>query len=148
MTSKADFSEQEWETVLAGPPSAGVMVAMSASGGTFKESFAIAKAYAEARQQHGASELLDEIVSAKPEIDHHMYKSVDELNSTGVKHLQDAVAVLEQKATPEEVADFRAFVMTLSEKVAAAHKEDGVAISDPERAAMDQIQQAIGGQPG
>jgi hypothetical protein len=28
---------------------------------------AMAKAYAEARQQHGANELLDDIVAAKPE---------------------------------------------------------------------------------
>ena len=67
MTAKADFSEQDWSTVLEGPPSAGMIVLTAAHGGTFKETFAIGKAYAEARQRHGESELLDEIVSAKPE---------------------------------------------------------------------------------
>ena len=53
MTGKSDFTEQEWETVLKGPPAAGLMVAAASKGGTWKESFAIAKSYTEARKQHG-----------------------------------------------------------------------------------------------
>ena len=68
MTGKADFTEQEWELVLEGPPSAGMIVVTAARGGTIRETVAIAKAYVEARKQHGQSELLDEIVAAKPEI--------------------------------------------------------------------------------
>jgi hypothetical protein len=36
-------------------------------GGSFREAIAMGKAYVEAREQHGKSELLDEIVAAKPE---------------------------------------------------------------------------------
>jgi hypothetical protein len=43
-----------------------------------RETFAIGKGYSEAREQHGASELLDEIVSAKPEVDHTPYSSIEE----------------------------------------------------------------------
>src|SRR6266487_3948566 len=71
MTGKADFAEDEWRIVLEGPPSAGMIVATAQRGGTFRETLAIAKAYVEARKHHGESELLDEIVSAKPEIDPH-----------------------------------------------------------------------------
>ncbi|MGO9823507.1 MAG: hypothetical protein ACLPTJ_22995, partial [Solirubrobacteraceae bacterium] len=70
MTSKADFTKEEWDLVLEGPPSAGMIIVTAQHGGTFRETIAIAKAYAEARQQHGESELLDEIVAAKPEVDH------------------------------------------------------------------------------
>ena len=69
MTGKADFSPEEWEVVLKGPPSAGMIVVTAQRGGTFRESFSMAKAYAEARQQHGESQLLDTIVSTKPEVD-------------------------------------------------------------------------------
>ena len=62
MTTKATFSPDEWETISAGPPTAGIVVVMASRGGTFKETVAVAKAYTEARSQHGASELLDEIV--------------------------------------------------------------------------------------
>ena len=102
MTGKADFSPEEWEVVLKGPPSAGMIVVTAQRGGTLRESFSMAKAYSEARKQHGDSELLDEIASTKPEIDHTRYHSVDELKDHGVQHLRDAVELLEQKATPEE----------------------------------------------
>jgi hypothetical protein len=43
-----------------------LIVITAAHGGTFRETIAMSKAYAETRAEHGASELLDEIVSAKP----------------------------------------------------------------------------------
>jgi hypothetical protein len=145
MTGKSDFTEQEWETVLQGPPAAGTIVATSSKGGTFKESFAIAKSYAEARQEHGASELLDAIVSAKPKADRHLGHSLEEVKSNGLQHVREAVAVLESKATPDEVDDYRRFVLTLSDKVANAHREDGVAVSGLEQGAIADITEALGG---
>ena len=145
MTGKSDFTDEEWETVLQGPPAAGTIVATSSKGGTFKESFAIAKSYAEARQEHGASELLDAIVSAKPKVDRHLGHSLEEVKSNGLQHVRDAVAVLETKATPEEVDDYRRFVLTLAEKVANAHREDGVAVSGLEQGAIADITEALGG---
>ena len=55
MAKKADFSPEEWDLVLSGPPSAGILVATAQRGGTFRESFSIAKTYAEARKHHGNS---------------------------------------------------------------------------------------------
>ena len=145
MTDKSDFTEQEWDTVLQGPPAAGMIVAAASKGGTFRESFAIAKSYTEARQEHGASEILDAIVSAKPEVDRHLGHSPDEVKSRGLQHIRDAVQVLETKATPDEVNDYRRFVLTLADKVANAHQEDGVAVSGPERAVIADIAEALGG---
>src|SRR2546427_9774352 len=109
MTGRADFTDEEWALVLEGPPSAGMIVVTAQRGGTFRESIAMAKAYGEARQQHGESQLLDEIVSAKPEIDHTRYHSVDELKQHGLQRLRDAIELLKGKATPEEVEDDRRF---------------------------------------
>src|SRR5581483_6155094 len=145
MTGKSDFTEQEWDAVLQGPPAAGTLVATASKGGTFKESFAIAKAYAEARQEHGASQLLDEIVSAKPKVDRHLGHSPQEVKSRGLQHVRDAVGVLESKASPEEVNDYRRFVLTLSEKVAHAHREDGADVSGLEQSAIADITEALGG---
>ncbi len=144
MTAKADFTEEEWKTVLEGPPSAGMIVMTAAHGGTFKETFAIGKAYAEARKQHGESELLDEIVSAKPEVDHTRYQSVEELKEHGLQRLRDAVAVLESKASAEELDDYRRFVLALAERVAEAHREHGVTVSDQEQAALSEISNSLG----
>jgi len=144
MTGKAAFSEQEWKTILEGPPSAGMILVTAGRGGTIRETLAIGKAYAEARKQHGSSELLDEIIAAKPEIDHTRYHSFEELKEHGLQHLRDAVAVLGAKATPDEVNDYRGFVVALAERVAHAHREDGVDVSPPEQAAIDEISASLG----
>lgn len=149
MTGKSDFTQQEWELVLEGPPSAGMIVVTAQRGGTFRETIAMAKAYVEARQQHGESELLDEIVAAKPEADHTRYHSVDELKQHGLQHLRDAVELLERKASTDEVDGYRRFVLTLAEKVANAHREGDAAVSEAERAAIDEIAASLGKQePG
>jgi hypothetical protein len=140
MTGKADFSPEEWEVVLEGPPSAGMIVITAQRGGTFRESFSMAKAYAEARKEHGDSQLLDEIASTKPEIDHTRYHSAEELKEHGLQHIRDSVALLEAKASPEEVDEYRRFVLTLANRVAEAHK----GVSDAERSAMEEIAQALG----
>jgi hypothetical protein len=148
MTTKADFTQEEWELILEGPPSAGMIVITAQRGGTFRESFAMAKAYVEARQQHGGSELVDEIVAAKPERDHTRYHSAEELKQHGLQHLRDAVSLLERKATSEDVDDYRGFVLTLADKVANAHREHGVSVSDAERAAIEEISAALGAPDG
>ena len=144
MTSKADFTPEEWKLVLEGPPSAGMIVITAQRGGTLRETITMAKAYAEARQLHGQSELLDEIVVAKPQMDHTRYHSPEELTKACLDHLAEAARVLDAKATPAEVAEYRQFVIAVAEKVAAAHREDGQAVSPAERAAIDQITQALG----
>jgi hypothetical protein len=144
MTGKADFTEDEWKLLLEGPPSAGLIVVSAQRGGTFREAFAIGKAYTEARKQHGDSELLDEIVAAKPERDHTRYHSYDELKQAGLQHLRDAIALLEQKGTPAEVDDYRRFVLDLSQRVANAHREGGEQVSEAERAAIDEISASLG----
>ncbi len=144
MTGRADFTQEEWELVLEGPPSAGMIVLTAQRGGSLRESIAMAKAYVEARRQHGESELLDEIVAAKPERDHARYHSVEELKQHGLQHLREAVEVLARKATAEEVEDYRRFVLTLADKVANAHREGGETVSDAERAAIEEIAASLG----
>ena len=144
MTTKAAFSPDEWKVVLEGPSAAGLIVITAAHGGTFRETFAMSKAYAEARTEHGDSELLDEIVSAKPKVDHTRYHSPEELRNDELGHLRDAMALLESKATAGERDDYRRFVLSLANKVAAAHREHGQSVSPEETAAIEQITEALG----
>jgi hypothetical protein len=143
MTSKADFTAEEWQLILEAPPSAGMIVVTAQRGGSFREAIAMAKAYVEARKQHGKSELLDDIVAAKPERDHTHYHSADELRQHGLQHLRDSVFLLQTKATPEEVEEYRRFIVTLSTEVAAAHREHGQQVSEPEQAAINDITEAL-----
>jgi hypothetical protein len=122
-----------------------MIVVTAQRGGSFRESFAMAKAYVEARKHHGESELLDEIVAAKPERDHTHYHSPEALKAAGLQHLRDSVGLLKGKATPTEVEEYRQFIVTLATKVAAAHREHGQAISEAEQAAIDDISTALAG---
>lgn len=146
MTGKVDFTTEEWDVVLEGPTSAGTIVSTAQRGGTFREALSMAKAYTEARRQDGESELLDEIVSTRPELDRTRAHSPVELKEHGLKNIRDAIALLAQKATPEEVDDYRRFVISLAERVAGAKAEGGdQPISDAERAAIAEITAALGG---
>ena len=144
MTTKAAFSPEQWEAVLEGPPSAGMIVATAARGGMIRESIALSKAYVDARAQHGESELLDEIVAAKPEVDHTRYHSAEELRDHGLEHIRGAVTLLGSKATAEEVDGYRRFVLALASKVAAAHREEGRGVSPGEAEAIEEIATALG----
>jgi len=108
------------------------------SGGTFRETLALAP-YTDARKEHGHSELLDEIVSAKPEFDRHRYHSTRELHDAGLERITEAAAVVGRNGTPQDLNDYRKFVVTLASKVAAAHKEDGQQVTPAEQAALNEI---------
>ncbi len=144
MTAKAAFEPDEWKLVEEGPTSAAMLVIMSQRGGTFRETLAIGKEYAEVRQQHGQSELLDELVASRPHVDHSRFHSPEELRDHVVGQLREAVAVLQRHAAPQEVEDYRTFVVKLSERVAGAHSEGGQPVSEAEQAAIESIKEGLG----
>ncbi len=144
MTGKADFTEQEWETILEGPTSAGLIVSMAERGGTFRESFSLAKAYSEARASAGASGLLDEIAQSKPKVDRARAGSVEELKEHYLGIIRDAVSLLEGKASAEELEDYRRFTLGLAERVAGAKEEQDQPESDAERTAIGEISAVLG----
>jgi hypothetical protein len=148
MTTKDAFSPADWKTVLEGPPTAGLIVATAAHGGTIRESIAMAKAYTEARSQHGESELLDEIVAAKPKVEHTRFHSPDELKEHGLAQLREAVSLVGNTATTQELDDYRHFVITLADKVAEAHREHGQSVSPAEATAIQDISTAVGATDG
>ena len=148
MASKADFSEAEWKQVLEAPPSAALVVIASDRGGSIRETFSMAKAYAEAHKKPGQSQLLDEIVSAKPEVDRSRFKTQEELKEHCLENVREAVALLKQKAGAEEVEGYRQFVLELVNRVAEARKEgfmglSGERVSDDERAAIEEVTAAL-----
>jgi hypothetical protein len=145
MTGSADFTAEEWDVVREGPTSAGMIVSTAQRGGTFREVFAMAKAYAEARKEHGDSALLDELVSSKPEMDHTKSHSPEELKEHGLQRIREAIALVGQKASVEEVGDYRLFVISLANRVAGAKKEGDESISEAESAAIAEITQALDG---
>ena len=146
MTTHADFTEEEWKTVLEGPTSAGMIVTTAEKGGTFRETFAMAGAYTDARKEHGASELLDEIVTHRPKTERVKAHSKEELKEAYLGEIRDAVALVAAKATPEELGDYRLFIVNLSKKVAGAKQEKGSedGVTPAEASAIAEIETALG----
>jgi hypothetical protein len=146
MTTHADFTEDEWKTVLEGPTSAGMVVATAERGGTFRETFAMAGAYTDARKEHGASELLDEIVTHRPKTDRPKAHSKEDLKEAYLGDIRTAVGLVADKATPAELGDYRLFIVNLAKKVAAAKEEKGSedGVSPAEATAIGEIETALG----
>src|SRR5207244_9076464 len=123
MTAKTDFTDEEWTTILQGPPSAGMYVALSERGGSIRESFSMAKAYTEAQRQPGGSQLIDEIVTTKPEVDKTRLPSHEAMEAHLLENVGKALELLKAKAEPTEVEEYGRFIVALAERVAEAHRE-------------------------
>ncbi len=145
MTTKADFNADEWSRVVEAPLLAGMHVVASGRGGTFRESVAIARVYAEARQTQGESELLDELVASPPAVDAQRAGGGSELGSAARERLREAVRLLEEKSSPEDVEAYKQFVLRVARAAAEAHREGGFIgiggkqVSDEEQAALDEL---------
>jgi hypothetical protein len=154
VTRKADFNAEEWSKLVGGPMYAALRVISADRGGTLRESLALGRAYEAARAAHGQSELLDELVSSPPSVDPGQLREAgDRVGEVVSDHLRQAMSILEAKATPGEIDDYKRFVMTVAQAVAAAHKEGGFLglggkqISDAENEALDEISAALGAPP-
>jgi len=150
MTTKAEFNAEEWQQVAEGPALAGLIVIAAQRGGTIRESVHMARAYTEARKLHGDTDLLGEVVAAPPAIDTKRFQTHEALRNTGLARIRDGVALLEAKATPEELEEYRRFTLTVAQAAAEADKSGGFLgiggerVSEAENAALDQIAEALG----
>lgn len=154
MTRKADFNAEEWSTVVDGPLYAGIRVISADRGGTLRESLAMGRVYQEARQHHGESELLDELLTSPPAIQpDHVREAGGNISTLASEQLRRAIQILEAKATPSEVDAYKRFVMSVAQTVASAHHSGGFLgiggkqVSDAENQALDEISTALGTPP-
>jgi hypothetical protein len=149
MTRKADFTGDEWATVVEAPLHAAMRVITAGRGGTIRESIAVGQTYAKTRRQHGDSELLDDMVSAPPTLDPGRVRAAGDISGVSSARLSEAVALLQQKASPEEVEAYKRFVLNLAEEAAHAHREGGrmgvggEQVSESEQEALHQIAESL-----
>ena len=150
MTDKAAFNAEEWSKLVEAPALVALRVIAADRGGTLRESLSLGRAYAEARQTTDSG-LLEEIVSSAPQVDPSGLKDPAGLEQRAEGSLREALGVLEQKATAEEVEAYRQFVLKVGETVARAHKEGGFLgiggkeVSASEQAALDQLASTLSG---
>jgi len=121
MAGKADFSEQEWETLQKGVTGAGLLVAVSDRSffDTFSEATTMAKHLAAGRES--SSPLVHDLGETTKHSGFSARSSPDELQQQTTDTIHAAVQLVQQKA-PDEVNAYRAFVMDVAQSVAEAKK--------------------------
>jgi hypothetical protein len=138
MATKADFTDEEWESLHKGLTGAGMMVSTSDPG--FMDSFGEASALA----KHLASESQSNQNELAKEIAHThgtgfgITSSRDKVTTETMDALRSSVATLTAKA-PDDLEAYKQLVVGTAEAVAEARH----GVSDKETAAIDQIKEAL-----
>jgi hypothetical protein len=135
MTSRSDFTDDEWERLGRAPLVVAMAISLADPGGpleTFKESSAALRTLAEAARDGGYGEFVQSVardVAAraqrrqtplgdfKPDRGNARQEVLAELRTVN--------ALLQQKATPEELAEFREWLRTAAQRAALAATEVG-----------------------
>jgi len=140
MATKSDFTEQEWETLRKGATGAGLLVSVSDRSlfDSFKEAGALAKHLAGSRT--GADSDLIKELSTERGLGFGMTTSPQELETETLDALRESVTTLQAKA-PDEVDEYRSFVVELAETVGRAAGGG----EEVEAAAVAKIRSAVGG---
>lgn len=144
MTSKSEFNAEEWDRIAQAPALAALMVMLADRGGAIRESIALGKAYAEARRD-GGSELIKELVATPPQLNPTDMGPADQLRTELPQRVDEALRMVEEKATPVEAQDYRDFILRVADVVAHAAKEGSVLgiggkeVSPEEQAVLDQL---------
>lgn len=162
MTTKTDYTAEEWDHLLEAPMSAGMLIAAASPSllGSIGESMSIAKGIAAAAQGAAGNELLNALLAdltnketmkeARPEL---TSKDPAAAKAQLLGTVQAAAAVLDQKATPEEAAGIKNWLYQLAVGAANATKEGGflgigaVRVSDAEKAALADLASVLGVTP-
>ena len=119
MAKRADFTDEEWESLQRGVVGAGLLVSLSDRSffDTFKEAGALSKHVAQAKQG-SSSELVRELADLHG-TGFGVRTSPEKVESETLAALQTAKTTLESKA-PDEVAPYREFVIEVAQSVANA----------------------------
>jgi hypothetical protein len=138
MTTKADFSADEWKSLRTGLLGAAMFVSLSDRDftDTFGEVGVMTK-YLQSMQMAGSTDLMRELAHEHGN-PFGLTSSPDKVRDETMASLKSAIAVLSAKA-PDEVEPYREFVTKMAKAVALAKSGE----SAVETAALTQINEAL-----
>jgi hypothetical protein len=135
MTTKADFTEEEWARLGRAPLVAAMAITLADPGGpieAIKESSAAVKTVLEAAQGGGHGEFVQALAQDVAEKARHRQNPMAGFRPKGadapqqiLDELRGVNALLIEKATPEEADEFREWLKTAAQRAATAAKEGG-----------------------
>ena len=138
MASKIDFTTDEWTTLRTAPALVGgAMMAASPDGffTSIREAFSMGSSTFSALKAHESVPLLKEIMTDKDKLVDDMKAKLGtggdaaarraKLHAEAIAGVKQAVAILVQKGTPEDVKAYRAWIGAVAEGVANAASTGG-----------------------
>jgi hypothetical protein len=160
MTSKADFTDEEWTRLKRAPFVAGMAISLADPGGpieALKETAATLKTVLGAAEEGGRGELVDAVAREVAE-DARQRKSPlagfkpGKGANAGVEILAELAEVnrlVSEKATPQDAAAMRDWLLTAAQEAANAAKEGGFLgfraerVSEGEQQMLDRLGEVL-----
>jgi hypothetical protein len=155
MTTKADYTDAEWKTLLMAPLSCGFAVAMSDFGlvSTAIEGAAMNKELSEATTTYANNELIKTLFhkadgSEPVKIDPaELGTDANNAVEKATTYINEAIKILSAKS-PTELADYKALCYGVADRVANAAGSglfgSGAKVSDKEAAALAKLKATLG----
>jgi len=159
MTSKTDFSEDEWTRLKRAPFVAGMAISLADPGGPIevvKETAATLKTVRDARESGGRGDLVDavaqEVVGEARERKNplHDFKPKGALAGQQIlEELTEVNRIVSAKAAPEEADAYRDWLRAAAQEAANAAKEGGFMgfhaerVSEGEQRMLDKLGEVL-----
>ena len=158
MTSKATFTDDEWDRVRRAPIVAGMAITIADPGGPIEISKEMMATLRAATVPPSQEELLAAValdiqaLAQQKQNPARNFKptSAATAGSEILDELRAVDAIVAEKATPEETQAFRGWLVMAAQAAADAAKEGGfmgfgaVQVSEGEQAMLDQLRSALG----
>ena len=166
MSTKTDYSAEEWGLVLKAPLMAGLaVIAASPSGpiGVVREMFAVGKVVAETKTQaEGQGGLSNELLRAavadlaspdgRAQVDVAALRglALEQLRPRALDACRTLASLVDRKASREEAEGVKRWLVTIAQRTAEAAKEGGLLgvggtrMSEAETGAIREVARALG----
>lgn len=157
MTTRSDYTDDEWQLLHELPDAVATLVLMAGSSGpigTIREIEALGRANGRASARFPDVPLVQELARSLPPVSPGPSKPRD---GDTLDMCREAAALLDAKATPDEATAYKQWIMAVAEEIATAAKEGaflgfgGDRVSTWETEVMREVSAALGqtaaGQP-
>jgi hypothetical protein len=159
MTSKTDFTEEEWTRLKRAPFIAGMAVSLADPGGPIeavKETAATLRTVTGAAESGGRGELVDAVAREVADELRQRKSPIAGFRPKGatagveiLDELREVNRIVSEKAEPEEAAAYRDWLHSAAEEAANAAKEGGFMgfraerVSEGEQRMLDKLAEAL-----
>jgi hypothetical protein len=154
MTTKTDFTDEEWTRVLRAPFVAGMAISLADPGGPIEMSKETMTTMKSATNPPTREQLLTEIALDIQSMTQQRQNPISGYKPQAAREILDELGsvseIVSSKATAEEAAAFKQWLLATAQAAADAAKEGGfmgfgaVQVSEGEQKMLDQLRAAIG----